>query len=133
MAIIREKQQMIESDIKRGIVDAIRAVGGYARRIEDQFTVGMPDLVLIPMKCPVVWAEVKMITGCSFGPTPRQLIELNKLQRSPYSIPMVIGWKRGIHYISPPKATIRLEECDEQQENETIGNFIRRALSHVWK
>jgi hypothetical protein len=124
---------MNESDVKRKIVDAIRAEGGYARRIEDQFSVGMPDLILIPRACPVVWAEVKIVDGNVFGPTPRQLIELEKLQRSPYSVPMVIGWKRGIHYISPPGLKIRLGECDEQREDETIGDFIRRALSHVWK
>lgn len=124
---------MNESECKRRIVEAIRGEGGYARRIEDQYSVGMPDLVLIPRNCPVVWAEVKMVMHNIFGPTPRQLIELQKLQRSPYSVPMVIGWKRGIHYISPPKEVIRLEECDEQRQDETMGDFIRRALTHVWK
>jgi len=122
---------MTESDVKRKIVNSIREEGGYARRIEDQFSVGMPDLVLMPLRCPVVWAEVKVVEGYTFAPTRRQLIELTKLRRPPYSIPMMIGYKRGIYYISPPKEKIKLEDCDEQHENETISDLIRRVLSHV--
>ena len=122
---------MNESGVKSAIVKAIRDEGGYARRIEDQFSVGMPDLVLIPNRCPVVWAEVKLVSGRTFHPTQRQLIELHRLYRSPYSIPIMIGWKAGTHYISPPKITARLEECDAQEDGESIGDFIRRALSHM--
>lgn len=122
---------MKESAVKRKIVESIREDKGYARRIEDQFSVGMPDLILMPVRCPVIWAEVKMVDGYTFHPTQRQLIELGKLRRPPHSYSMVIGWKAGILYISPPKLDIRLEDCDEQQEGESISDFIRRSMSHI--
>ena len=122
---------MNESDVKRDIVKAVRAEDGYARRIEDRFSVGMPDLVLMPVRCPVVWAEAKIVLGYIFGPTRRQLIELQKLHRPPYSISMMIGWKDGKLFISAPKIKIHLEQCDKQEDGETVSDFIRRSLSHV--
>jgi hypothetical protein len=122
---------MKESDYKSLIVKSIRKEGGYARRIEDQFSVGMPDMVLMPLRCPVIWAEIKVVSGYTFGPTPRQLIELQRLYRSPYSIPCVIGVKKGRYFIGPPKAHMNLQECDEMDENETISDLIRRFVAHV--
>lgn len=122
---------MNESEMKRRIVETVRKEGGYARRIEDQFSVGMPDLILMPLRCPVIWAEAKIVTGQTFGPTQRQLHELTALRRSPYSVPMMIGYKNGKHYIAPPALKIKLDQCDEQQEAETVADLIRRAISHV--
>ena len=122
---------MNESDVKRKIVESIHKEQGYARRIEDQFSVGMPDLVLIPLHCPVVWAEVKMVSGRQFGPTMRQLVELMRLKRPPHSIPIMIGYKEGVHYISPPRKAVSLYECYKQEPRESIGDLIRRALSHM--
>ncbi len=116
----------LESDVKRDIVNVIRFEGGYARRIEDKFSVGMPDLVLIPMRCPVTWAEVKIIRSTTFGPSPRQLVELQKLHKPPYSFPIVIGYKDGTHYISGPQLEINIHECVTQELGETIGHLIRR-------
>ena len=115
-----------ESDVKRDIVNVIRFEGGYARRIEDKFSVGMPDMILIPMRCPVIWAEVKIITGITFGPSPRQLVELRKLQRPPHSYSVVIGYKDGTHYISEPHLEVNLQACISQNPDETLGHMIRR-------
>jgi hypothetical protein len=121
---------MSESFVKRNIVKTVRAEGGYARRIEDQFSVGMPDLVLIPLGCPVIWAEVKLVPGNTFGPTPRQLIELTKLHHPPYSLSIMIGSKNGVLYLSRPQAKIKLEGCIVQQQ-ESISDLIRRSIPYV--
>ena len=122
---------MNESSIKRIIVDVIRSENGYARRIEDMFSVGMPDLILIPIRCPCIWAEVKIIKGQSFGPTERQLVELERLRRVPYSLGMMLGWKEGVLYSSKPKLKIHISECDEQHKDEKLSDFIRRSSYHV--
>jgi len=119
---------MREAEVKRKIVDSVRADGGYARRIEDKFTVGMPDVVLIPVQCPVVWIEVKLVPGQLFHPSMRQFVELNKLRRAPHSTSFVVGWKRNLLYISRPKMDIHLDQCIEQLPGETVTSLIRRAI-----
>jgi hypothetical protein len=119
-----------ESTVKVSVVNAIRKEGGYARRIEDKFTVGMPDLILIPLECPVVWVEVKLTRGSFFAPSPRQFIELVKLNRPPHSVSLVMAWKDGHLYVSTPKETVYLEDCFKQEKDETVGSLIRRALAN---
>lgn len=119
-----------EATVKVAIVNAIRKEGGYARRIEDKFTVGMPDLVLIPLGCPVVWVEVKLTKGNQFAPSPRQFIELVKLDRPPHSMSLVMAWKESRLYVSIPKETVYLEDCFKQEKGEAIGDLIRRAIAN---
>src|SRR5690348_12423936 len=83
---------MLESEVKRRAVKALQEAGWYARRIEDSFSVGFPDMTIRGPKIDVVFAEWKVFKGNVFGPTPRQLVELNRLQ-APHSRPCtcVIG------------------------------------------
>lgn len=119
-----------EAAYKLALVKSIRAEGGYARRVEDKFTVGMPDIFMIPTKCMPVWAEVKVVTHQSFGPTPRQLVELKRVWVAPYCAGIIIGVKHNKLYVSYPVDKVRLEECLEQQDDETPGDLIRRLLQH---
>lgn len=119
---------MLESAVKSDIVRAIRKEGGYARRIEDKFTVGMPDLILIPLQCPVIFAEAKVVRDNMFGPTARQFIELTKTQIPPHATSLLIGWKDEIHAIAWPHESVDFRECFQQYPNEPIGNCIRRFL-----
>jgi hypothetical protein len=121
-------REVNETRVKQSIARNIRMEGGYARRIEDQFSVGMPDLILIPIGCPVVWAEVKMIVGYTFRPTERQFLELQRLNIPPHSISVMIGFKNDRHYVSIPRRTVRIEDCIEQEDGESIGRLIKRAL-----
>jgi len=123
---------MRESQIKQQMVRDIRKEGGYARRIEDRFSVGMPDTVLIPKECVVVWAEVKIVTGNTLRVSDRQYIELRRLRVAPHSTSFMVGWKEGEFYIAPPnKDGVKLEDCMKQHLAETFSDFIRRAVSHA--
>ena len=90
---------MLEADVKRRIVADFKEGGHYARRIEDSFSVGFPDLVLIPKLCPTFFTEVKRFTGQRFAPSPRQYVEMRRMSISPHVIPCVLGWKDGALYL----------------------------------
>lgn len=84
---------MNEADAKRAVVQNIKQRGGYARRIEDQFSVGFPDLIVETSESqPVFFIEAKIITGHVFGPTPRQYVEMSRLTVSRYAIPVLAGY-----------------------------------------
>jgi hypothetical protein len=71
-----------ESDFKTHLVKRIRAEGGYGRRVEDQFAVGVFDVILIPKGGPVFFVECKIIRASTWGATPRQRIELERIQQA---------------------------------------------------
>ena len=104
-----------ESTIKREMITAMKENGGYGRRIEDQYGVGIYDTILIPFGLPVFMAEVKIVRGATFGPTERQLIELVRVKEAANSgghvIPIVIGWKDGVYYFSKPMSIIHPRDC----------------------
>ena len=106
---------MNEADVKRKMVKSVMEKSGYARRIEDQFAVGTFDLLLIPLGLPVFTAEVKMVKGHTFGPTARQLLELERVRlaafKSGHVIPVIIGYKEGVYYFHEPKESIDCREC----------------------
>lgn len=88
-----------EAEFKRWVVNEFK-VKGYARRIEDSFSVGFPDLVLqIPGDYPVFFVEAKMFDGNVFGPSPRQYVELQRLAISKHSHPMLLGWHRPSDWV----------------------------------
>jgi hypothetical protein len=113
--MISQRSVKNEATVKRDIVADMKENGGYARRIEDQFGVGIYDLILIPRGLPVFMAEVKVIRGDSFGPTERQRIELLRIQEVAHHkghvIPLMIGWKEGVYYFSEPKTSIKRTDC----------------------
>jgi len=104
-----------ESSIKRDMVKSMHEGGGYARRFEDQYTVGTYDMILIPLGLPAFFAEVKIIKDHVFGPTPRQAIELQRIidaaGQSGHVIAVMIGWKDGVFYFSRPKMRINRIDC----------------------
>lgn len=77
---------MTESDLKRYLVRSIRAQGGLGHRFEDKYTIGWPDLLLIPEHGPVFFAEVKLIKLIReprLTCTPTQEIQVARLSRMP--------------------------------------------------
>jgi len=119
---------MRESDFKDFIIRDIRKEGGYGRRIEDRFSVGQPDMFLIPRLCPAMWIEAKIIAGNLLKPRPRQFIELQRLYRPPHCITYMIGWKDDVIYIAPPDVSVHIESCTKQEPGESVGDLIRRAF-----
>lgn len=97
-----------EADVKRDMVKKIKEEGGYGRRIEDQYAVGLPDLIMIPAGGPVFFVEVKIIRAQSFGATPRQLEELKRITAADgflhHAITALIGYGGNTKrlYISEP-------------------------------
>jgi hypothetical protein len=106
---------MKESDVKRNMIKSMHEGGGYGRRIEDQYGVGIFDTILIPFGLPVFMAEVKIIRDDTFGPTPRQGIELERIRNvaanNGHVIPAMIGWRDGVYYFSLPKSKINRTDC----------------------
>jgi len=101
-----------EASVKGMMVKSVRNAGGYARRIEDQFLVGMPDTILIPLNCPVFFAEVKIVKGQQLAPSPRQYIEMDRINRpSEHAIAILIGWKDKTFYFSETVQVIKLTDC----------------------
>lgn len=115
-----------EADAKRIVVKAFKDRGHYARRIEDAFSVGFPDLVLILKGYPVFFTEVKIIYDNMFGPTPRQYVELDRLAISKHSVPTLLGWKNGIFYVSRYCEQIDYRQCIAQEDGESIPDLFKR-------
>jgi len=106
---------MNEADVKRKIIRSMKENGGYGRRLEDQFAVGLYDLLLIPKGLPVFTAEVKVFKDNLFGPTPRQLVELMDVRdvaaNAGHVIPLMIGYKNGVFYFHKAAASIHYKNC----------------------
>lgn len=113
--MIVRKSSISESEVKRRMINSMKESGGYGRRIEDQYAVGVFDTILIPHGLPVFMAEVKVIRSTSFGPTERQLLELNRVKKaaadSGHVIPIMIGFKEGVHYFHEPAELIHIQNC----------------------
>jgi|KBSSwiStaDraftv2_1062776.scaffolds.fasta_scaffold39302_3 hypothetical protein len=106
---------MNEADVKRAMVKSVKEKGGYARRFEDSYGVGIYDLIMIPFGLPVFMAEVKMIKHSTFGPTLRQHVELERINyvafETGHAIPIMIGYYDGIFYFSKPNLVIIPKDC----------------------
>lgn len=69
----------LEADYKRQMVKEIKDAGGYGRRIEDQFGVGIFDIIMAMPGTELVSVEVKRFTGNQFNLSPRQAIEMHRM------------------------------------------------------
>lgn len=85
---------MDESAFKTKITAKLREEGGYGRRIEDQFAVGIPDMNLVPVGGPFFMVEAKIIRTSTWGATPRQMEELKRLKMcgAPGVLSCEMGW-----------------------------------------
>jgi hypothetical protein len=100
-----------EADHKRKLVAEVNAFrGGWARRVEDRWAVGVLDLIIKLPGVPIVFAEGKLIKGHKFGPTERQFIEGEKLQEADLKA-ILIGWKEATISISPWTMQADRREC----------------------
>lgn len=97
----------LEAAYKTQMVKDVITMGGWARRFEDQYTVGQPDCIFILPDRHPCFAEVKRFTGFKFGPTPRQYAELVRIQQSSTKVAAcVIGITYGQFFIANPKLVI---------------------------
>jgi hypothetical protein len=82
-----------ESTFKTWLAGRLRDEGAYARRLEDQYAVGIPDMLIILPGGPVIFAEVKLIKrGKAWGPSIRQKIELDRISSMKAAISIMIAY-----------------------------------------
>lgn len=120
-----------ESKFKTALVKQFKSLGHYGRRIEDQYQVGVLDLILIPNKWPVFFCEAKIIrNGKWFEPRERQFVELQRLSLSPgYAVPCLLGFDGVETYLSGVTKRAILSECVKKRDDETVVDFFKRFYS----
>ena len=101
---------MNEADRKLNLVKGVKALGGYARRLEDKYALGLLDLVIKLPGHNVVMAEGKLVDGNLFAPTPRQYIEGLDWLRVGVDV-LLIGWQDLLMFISPWVKKADKREC----------------------
>lgn len=80
-----------ELKLQRQICISVRSEGGYALKLNNRFSVGVPDLLIALPPYPVIVAEVKDMGEVSdsfdrqIGVTPKQALELERISK-PYEI-----------------------------------------------
>lgn len=100
-----------EGELKTKMVKNVRSYGGYARRFEDRYAVGLPDTIFIPISIPVIFAEVKIVDGFKFAPSARQYVELERInEHNPRAYGILIGWKDA-YYFSENKSHTDIRDC----------------------
>lgn len=126
-----------ESRYKSELVKQGRAFGDYARRIEDQFAVGVPDILYGIEGGPTLLIEAKIIKGSTFGPSPRQYEELRRWAESGHGwevktrLSLVLGFDEGymyIQYYHGSDAGLTRDQCFPSDPGEKFPLFIRRFL-----
>jgi hypothetical protein len=117
-----------ESENKTDFVKAIRSVPGwYATRIEDKYRVGVPDIIVgIPLG-PTLMIEAKMIANQSFGPTPRQFVELQRFGDA-HRAALLLGFKEGVMYLHGVAEQVKISDCLASLPGEAPHQFIMRFI-----
>lgn len=115
-----------EAEFKSRLVKAVREDGGYARRLEDQFAVGLPDMyIALKGARRPLFAEAKIVRGAWFGPTPRQLHELKLINTLEFHAAIVIGYDpttRVCYYGAPAEKLL----CAECAQASTIPSLLSK-------
>jgi hypothetical protein len=119
---------MMESTLKSKMAAEINATGNYARRFEDKFLIGFPDMMVIIRHLPVVFfIEAKMITSSTFEPRARQYLELERLGAGGVGIPLLLGFRSYDEaYLSPLVVRARIADSTQKRPGEKYVDFISR-------
>lgn len=121
----------LESGYKKDIVDAVNKAGGYATRVEDQYRVGILDLILAFPETGIVLAEAKRFTGNFFEPSPRQFIEMCNIDKGG-GVALLIGIKNETYFLSktnlldPQRGRVYTEDCTIQMDWEAFPAVFKR-------
>lgn len=120
----------LESELKSELVKACKADAYcYARRLEDQYAVGLPDLIIAPGGLPTCLIEAKRVEHRKFAPTPRQYIELARFNNSPsFRRGLILGFKDGLFYLHNYVEEITIDKCEASDPGEAFPMFLRRFL-----
>ena len=91
--ILGGPMKTLESERKRELVEGCRELGGYARRLEDRYALGLLDLTIKLPDLPHLLAEGKIVEHQKFEPTLRQLEE-GKRYIAAGGVCALIGWDK---------------------------------------
>lgn len=126
---------MNESYRKTELVRQAKGWGWYARRIESRGLVGIPDIIMKPPGMGDFWIEAKILHGYSYGPTPRQLVDLLALHDPPNTCAGVLAFEEHpsggvMYYIAAPAEKIHIERMDVMRSPNpefALKEFLRRT------
>ena len=121
-AVQREGGSLNEADHKVKLVKEVRLLGGYARRLEDKYALGLLDLIIKLPGRALLWGEGKLIEGHQFAPTPRQYEEGKSWIKAGANA-LLIGWQNKTMYISP-----WVEKADKRECYATSGISYAESL-----
>jgi len=121
----------LESWYKRKMVESIKDAGGYARRFEDQFAVGILDLVFKLPGMPVIFAEAKRFSYQQFSLSPRQWEEARQIIKAggyAASIGIKIPEERAFITGLPRNkdGKVAASECLAQEPGESFPQLLKR-------
>ena len=115
----------LESGYKRDMVKAVKEAGGYARRFEDLYGVGILDTVFILPGMPPIFAEAKRFTGLFFTPSDRQWVEASRIENAGGKA-LIVGVKDKRYHLHYTAKVCYVENCVVQQDDETFCEVLRR-------
>lgn len=127
----------LESWYKNKMVSDVQAAGGYARRLEDQYGVGILDMVFKIPGMPMVLAEAKRFSYQQFELSPRQWEEARRIVVAG-GIVASIGVKipeEVIHIYGLPKARdgkVRASECVIAVPGESFVDTMKRWYGETY-
>jgi hypothetical protein len=101
-----------ENECKTAFCTDLRNSGGYGRRLEDQYGVGIADMLCVPRGGPVFFIEAKIIRSSTWGATPVQTKELRRFALScgDHGYACELGF-------DPANKTMTIRQIDEDNPN----------------
>lgn len=115
-----------ESEYKTALCNALKKEGTYARRIEDEFSVGFPDMIIIPPAAKIFFVEAKVVRAKFFDPSPRQYVELMRLSKSAHCVACLLGFMGGELYLHTITQRATLGGSTKKKDDETLTQFFNR-------
>jgi hypothetical protein len=106
-------------------------MGAYARRVEDQYGVGVLDMVVAFSGLPVAFLEGKVVEHRLFQPTERQFIEGNRIiaLEGGHSIPLLVAWDPlGGFFIHPWARTALIQNSFRGEDNTDDATTLKHYL-----
>jgi hypothetical protein len=118
-----------ESDLKTELVKQCKAMGWYARRIEDSYGVGILDIIIVPTGFPVLFVEGKVTDGLKFAPSERQYVEgVRIIQAHGFAVPILVGWRNKIMYVADWDDEAYITKALRQPDNMNYAQTIKEWL-----
>lgn len=131
-----------ESELKSDFVKKVRLEtaqipGWYARRIEDQYAVGIPDMLFgIPSGQAILIEAKRVLTGTAFAPTARQWIELQRWRDPGNTIhnrfSFMMAFKDRTVYIGDAAEKMDIRNCVASEPGEKRHEFLFRAWRRIY-